>query len=163
MPSRLGSGPQRAGDLRAHPWFAGLDWEALARRELAPPWTPDLKSVTDCKCGLTLLLRFFFFFSLLLLLFFFFFYFFLSLRAALLSMPSRFVSVTLYITRASCEVHRPRSCIDVLPFTRYVPKRLQAADARDSEVEDGSGAAEVSAAAKWDFTFVQKSKLDGLS
>ena len=43
---------------------------------------------------------------------------------------------------------------------RYVPKRLQAADARDSEVEDGSGAADVSEGAKWDFTFVQKSALN---
>ena len=43
---------------------------------------------------------------------------------------------------------------------RYVPKRLMAADARDSEVEDGTGAEEVSAGAKWDqFTFVQASKL----
>ena len=45
---------------------------------------------------------------------------------------------------------------NVMDF-KYVPKRLQAADARDSEVED-TGAAEVSAGAKWDeFTFVQKS------
>jgi hypothetical protein len=47
---------------------------------------------------------------------------------------------------------------NVMDF-KYVPKRLQAADARDSEIDDGSGAAEVSEAAKWDFTFVQKSKL----
>jgi serine/threonine protein kinase len=44
---------------------------------------------------------------------------------------------------------------------KYVPKRLQAADARDSELDDGTGAAEVSDGAKWDqFTYVQKSKLD---
>jgi hypothetical protein len=49
---------------------------------------------------------------------------------------------------------------NVMDF-KYVPKRLQAADARDSEIEDGTGAAEVSAGAKWDeFTFVQKSKLN---
>ena len=54
----------------------------------------------------------------------------------------------------------PRFSFLCLSFSRYVPKRLQAADARDSEVEDGTGAAEVSEAAKWDFTFVQKSKLN---
>ena len=49
---------------------------------------------------------------------------------------------------------------NVMDF-KYVPKRLQAADARDSEIEDGTGADAVSAAAKWDqFTFVQKSKLN---
>jgi serine/threonine protein kinase len=89
--SRLGMGPGRAGDIKAHPWFAdAIDWALLYTRELKPPWTPDVKSVTDFK---------------------------------------------------------------------YVPKRLQAADARDSEVDDGTGAADVSEAAKWDFTFVQKSKL----
>ena len=88
--NRLGMGPGRAGDIKAHPWFAGLDWGLLYERQLTPPWKPDVQSVTDFK---------------------------------------------------------------------YVPKRLQAADARDSEIDDGSGAAEVSEAAKWDFTFVQKSKL----
>ena len=45
---------------------------------------------------------------------------------------------------------------------KYVPKRLQVADARDSEIEDGTGAAEVSEGAKWDqFTYVQKSPLEG--
>jgi hypothetical protein len=42
---------------------------------------------------------------------------------------------------------------------RYVPKRLQVAEARDSEQEI-EGATEVTAVNKWDqFTFVQGSRL----
>jgi serine/threonine protein kinase len=90
--ARLGMGPARAADIRAHPWFKDVDFDLLFRKELTPPWQPDVKNVMDFK---------------------------------------------------------------------YVPKRLQVADARDSEIEDGTGGAEVSEAAKWDqFTFVQKSKLD---
>jgi serine/threonine protein kinase len=89
---RLGMLAGRAADIQGHPWFADLDWDLLSKRELPPPWTPDVKDAMDFK---------------------------------------------------------------------YVPKRLQVADARDSEIEDGTGAEEVSAANKWDeFTFVQKSKLD---
>jgi serine/threonine kinase 32 len=29
--------------LKAHPWFRGLDWEALARKELKPPFEPDVR------------------------------------------------------------------------------------------------------------------------
>lgn len=30
-------------DFKAHPWFEGLDWEALMRKELNPPFEPDAK------------------------------------------------------------------------------------------------------------------------
>jgi len=89
---RLGMGPGRTGDIQAHAWYADLDWEALYKKEVTPPWQPDVKNVMDFK---------------------------------------------------------------------YVPKRLQVAEARDSEIDDGTGAAEVSEGAKWDqFTFVPTSKLD---
>jgi len=29
-------------EVKAHPWFRDMDWEKLARKELAPPITPDL-------------------------------------------------------------------------------------------------------------------------
>jgi serine/threonine protein kinase len=39
---------QDASRLKAHPFFAGLDWEALARKEIVPPFVPDL-SHNDTK------------------------------------------------------------------------------------------------------------------
>lgn len=49
--------------------------------------------------------------------------------------------------------------LDIALSCRYVPKRLQVAEARDSE-QEVEGATEVSQVNKWDeFTFVQKSKL----
>jgi serine/threonine protein kinase len=90
---RLGMLAGRAKDIQSHPWYSDLDWGELYKREITPPWQPDVKNVMDFK---------------------------------------------------------------------YVPKRLQVADARDSEIEDGTGAAEVSEGAKWDqFTYVQKSPLEG--
>jgi len=44
---RLGSGDAGADDIRAHPFFASLDWDALARRELKPPFCPRVESDTD--------------------------------------------------------------------------------------------------------------------
>lgn len=34
-------------ELQEHAFFAGLDWEALNRREVSPPWTPEVKDATD--------------------------------------------------------------------------------------------------------------------
>jgi serine/threonine protein kinase len=89
---RLGMAGPGIADIQSHAWYSDLDWDLLYKKEIPPPWTPDVKNIMDFK---------------------------------------------------------------------YVPKRLQIAEARDSEVEDGTSAEEVSAANKWDeFTFVQKSKLD---
>jgi hypothetical protein len=53
--------------------------------------------------------------------------------------------------------------LDNFPLARGgVLKDAQITYRVHGEIEDGTGAAEVSQAAKWDFTFVQKSKLDGL-
>lgn len=31
----------------AHPWFDGLDWEALRNREMEPPYKPTISSKMD--------------------------------------------------------------------------------------------------------------------
>ncbi|GAQ89371.1 serine/threonine protein kinase [Klebsormidium nitens] len=39
---RLGSGPRGWGDVKAHPWFAGVAWDAVAKRGLQPPLVPPV-------------------------------------------------------------------------------------------------------------------------
>eukprot|EP00755_Sulcionema_specki_P022732 Sspe_Gene.77220::Locus_48238_Transcript_1_1_Confidence_1.000_Length_1655::g.77220::m.77220/K04456/AKT; RAC serine/threonine-protein kinase len=34
-----------AADLRKHPFFASINWDRLARRELPPPFVPDLENI----------------------------------------------------------------------------------------------------------------------
>ncbi|KAL1971229.1 hypothetical protein VTN77DRAFT_181 [Rasamsonia byssochlamydoides] len=43
---RLGA-KDDARELMAHPFFHDIDWEALARKEVIPPFKPKLKSETD--------------------------------------------------------------------------------------------------------------------
>jgi protein-serine/threonine kinase len=43
---RLGANGD-AKELMAHPFFRDVDWEALGRKEMVPPFKPKLKSVTD--------------------------------------------------------------------------------------------------------------------
>ena len=33
--------------IKKHPVFQGLDWDALLRKEIQPPWIPSLASETD--------------------------------------------------------------------------------------------------------------------
>lgn len=42
---RLGYRPGGGGldDLKAHPWFRGIDWEKLRKKEVVPPFEPDSK------------------------------------------------------------------------------------------------------------------------
>lgn len=43
LAATLEPSPSRRIDLRAaraHPWFRGIDWDAVQRRELTPPWVP---------------------------------------------------------------------------------------------------------------------------
>lgn len=35
-------------EIRAHPWFACIDWDALARKEVTPPIVPSHSSPTAC-------------------------------------------------------------------------------------------------------------------
>lgn len=45
--TRLGSGEADVEALRAHPWFARLDWDALFRKEVTPPFKPKVRGVAD--------------------------------------------------------------------------------------------------------------------
>lgn len=38
---RLGMLNGRAGDIKKHKWFEGLDWEAMAARRVQPPRVPQ--------------------------------------------------------------------------------------------------------------------------
>mmetsp|Transcript_607 Transcript_607/g.1608 ORF Transcript_607/g.1608 Transcript_607/m.1608 type:complete len:107 (-) Transcript_607:20-340(-) len=39
---RLGSGVTGSLEVKQHPWFAGLDWNALKEMRLPAPWLPDV-------------------------------------------------------------------------------------------------------------------------
>ncbi|KAH8822909.1 kinase-like domain-containing protein [Flagelloscypha sp. PMI_526] len=43
--NRLGCAPNGQGwrDIQAHPWFAGINWDALEAKEIQPPFVPDMK------------------------------------------------------------------------------------------------------------------------
>jgi hypothetical protein len=44
---RLGSGPTGAQEIMEHPFFADIDFAALDRREIEPPFKPDVKGPMD--------------------------------------------------------------------------------------------------------------------
>ncbi|KAI8927990.1 hypothetical protein BC831DRAFT_450572 [Entophlyctis helioformis] len=44
---RLGGGKNDAMDVKQHPFFAGVDWDAMLRLEIPPPFRPTVKSPTD--------------------------------------------------------------------------------------------------------------------
>ncbi|KAE9316601.1 hypothetical protein PF001_g7261 [Phytophthora fragariae] len=44
---RLGGGPNGGRDIMAHPFFESIDWDKLMRREVEPPFVPDVSSVDD--------------------------------------------------------------------------------------------------------------------
>ncbi|XP_033938838.1 protein kinase C, delta b isoform X1 [Pseudochaenichthys georgianus] len=37
------------GDIRAHPFFKTINWPALEKREMVPPFKPKVKSPSDCS------------------------------------------------------------------------------------------------------------------
>ena len=46
---RLGGGPDDGKELRAHPWFAGVDWDQIYNKQIKPPFKPRLGSDTDVR------------------------------------------------------------------------------------------------------------------
>ena len=46
---RLGSGPEGADKIKSHPYFKGIDWDKAWRKELVPPFIPELSNELDLK------------------------------------------------------------------------------------------------------------------
>jgi serine/threonine protein kinase len=44
---RLGGGPSDATEVQKHPFFAGLDWEKLYKKQYKPPFKPKVESEAD--------------------------------------------------------------------------------------------------------------------
>jgi hypothetical protein len=34
-------------DVLNHPWFVGVDWDGVFKKEVPPPWTPEIKDILD--------------------------------------------------------------------------------------------------------------------
>lgn len=48
---RLGSGPDDGEEVMQHPFFAGLDWDAVRHRQLQPPYVPSLEDCVGSEGG----------------------------------------------------------------------------------------------------------------
>jgi len=44
---RLGSGKEGPNAIKKHPWFSTVDFDALLKKEIRPPFIPKIKSETD--------------------------------------------------------------------------------------------------------------------
>ncbi|KAJ3413318.1 Serine/threonine kinase [Chytridiales sp. JEL 0842] len=44
---RLGGGKLDAEEVKRHPYFAGVDWDAFMAKSVQPPWKPQVTSATD--------------------------------------------------------------------------------------------------------------------
>ena len=46
---RIGAGPNGVNDLKNHIYFKEIDWENLEKKNISPPFEPDLDGPTDLK------------------------------------------------------------------------------------------------------------------
>lgn len=46
---RLGMGEGGGDDIRAHKWFAKMEWEKLRKKEIPAVWVPEISDPTDTK------------------------------------------------------------------------------------------------------------------
>jgi serine/threonine protein kinase len=46
---RLGGGPGDGEEVKSHPWFSGVDWEAIHNKQIKPPFKPKLQGEEDIK------------------------------------------------------------------------------------------------------------------
>ncbi|KAI9101840.1 kinase-like domain-containing protein [Phlyctochytrium arcticum] len=44
---RLGGGRLDAEEIKRHPYFAGVDWQAFMEKRVTPPWLPTIRHATD--------------------------------------------------------------------------------------------------------------------
>ncbi|KAI8848828.1 kinase-like domain-containing protein [Chytridium lagenaria] len=44
---RLGGGKLDAEEVKRHPYFAGVDWNAFMQKKVPPPWKPTINGATD--------------------------------------------------------------------------------------------------------------------
>lgn len=44
---RLGSGTGGADEIKAHPWFQGVDWDIILNKEIKAPFIPVIKNDVD--------------------------------------------------------------------------------------------------------------------
>ncbi|RKO88226.1 kinase C-like protein, partial [Blyttiomyces helicus] len=44
---RLGGGRDDAEEIKRHPWFDGVDWDAFLEKRVPPPWVPKITHPTD--------------------------------------------------------------------------------------------------------------------
>jgi serine/threonine protein kinase len=47
--ARLGGGADGADEIKNHPWFDGVDWDAYLRKEIQAPFIPNINSDTDVQ------------------------------------------------------------------------------------------------------------------
>ena len=47
--SRLGNGIKDAEEIKAHPFFKDVDWDKYMKKEIKPPFIPELEDETDLK------------------------------------------------------------------------------------------------------------------